>query len=371
MALEGTIKDFGLADIFQLIALQKKTGVLELESKGNTVNISFKDGRIVSADTPNRREGDRLGEVLVKAGKIEREQLKRALEISKGTDQRLGHILAEENIITKEDLSVALQHQIKSLIFQLFHWKEGNYRFIPKMVTLKDDLAVPVETEYILMEGMRILDELSFIEQRIPSFDTVLNHVQYKHEELEGEISLSEEDKKVLELVDGKSDLRMILDSCGMDEVYACNILIRLMDLGLIEKSSLKEEASSAEKEKPLPIILDRINLEGLKGMIIGSIIVIFILIEGIGLLNKIKQPLSGILTSNRIEDLKNSIRRYYLDKGEYPSSIKSLLTEGYKKGSDIVDPWGRLYIYKKIDETYEIYSSGPDRIEGNKDDIR
>ncbi|MCK5878165.1 MAG: DUF4388 domain-containing protein, partial [Holophagae bacterium] len=30
MALEGTLKDFSLADIFQLIGIQKKTGMLVL-----------------------------------------------------------------------------------------------------------------------------------------------------------------------------------------------------------------------------------------------------------------------------------------------------------------------------------------------------
>ena len=33
MALEGTLKDFSLADIFQLIGLQRKTGILTLQSE--------------------------------------------------------------------------------------------------------------------------------------------------------------------------------------------------------------------------------------------------------------------------------------------------------------------------------------------------
>ena len=33
MALEGTIRDFGLPDIFQLIGLQKKTGLLTLKNE--------------------------------------------------------------------------------------------------------------------------------------------------------------------------------------------------------------------------------------------------------------------------------------------------------------------------------------------------
>ena len=32
MALKGTLKDFSLADIFQLIGIQRKTGVLTLKN---------------------------------------------------------------------------------------------------------------------------------------------------------------------------------------------------------------------------------------------------------------------------------------------------------------------------------------------------
>ena len=43
MALEGTIKDFGLPDIFQLIGLQRKTGLLTLtnEKDEESVIITF------------------------------------------------------------------------------------------------------------------------------------------------------------------------------------------------------------------------------------------------------------------------------------------------------------------------------------------
>ena len=41
MALEGTIRDFGLPDIFQLIGLQRKTGVLTLKNEKDKVTVTF------------------------------------------------------------------------------------------------------------------------------------------------------------------------------------------------------------------------------------------------------------------------------------------------------------------------------------------
>src|SRR5437870_3357732 len=112
MALEGTLKDFSLADIFQLIGLQRKTGVLTLRSKDDTVTVTFLDGKVVGADSLNRRLENRLGAVLMRTGTINQEQLNRALEIQKETLQRLGFILTHYGIISVQKLKEALQLQI-------------------------------------------------------------------------------------------------------------------------------------------------------------------------------------------------------------------------------------------------------------------
>ena len=65
MALEGTIKDFGLPDIFQLIGLQRKTGTLTLQSGKEEVTVTFENGMVVMADSSAKRLEDRLGHVLV------------------------------------------------------------------------------------------------------------------------------------------------------------------------------------------------------------------------------------------------------------------------------------------------------------------
>src|SRR3954468_23217028 len=102
MALEGTLKDFSLADIFQLIGLQRKTGVLTLRSKDDTVTVTFLDGKVVGADSLNRRLETRLGSVLMKSGIVTQEQLARALDIQKETLQRLGYVLVHYEIISSE-----------------------------------------------------------------------------------------------------------------------------------------------------------------------------------------------------------------------------------------------------------------------------
>ena len=70
MALEGTIKDFGLPDIFQLIGLQRKTGLLTLKNEKDSVTVTFENGMVVRPTPRTKRLEDRLGNVLVKQGKL-------------------------------------------------------------------------------------------------------------------------------------------------------------------------------------------------------------------------------------------------------------------------------------------------------------
>ncbi len=68
MALEGSLTDFGLADILQLIYFQKKTGNLTLTGRMDRFRLQFVDGNIVSAESQKRLEEGRLGRILFKKG---------------------------------------------------------------------------------------------------------------------------------------------------------------------------------------------------------------------------------------------------------------------------------------------------------------
>ena len=52
MALIGTLKGFGVTDIFQLISQQIKTGLLILSTSKETITVAFRDGIIqgISSD---------------------------------------------------------------------------------------------------------------------------------------------------------------------------------------------------------------------------------------------------------------------------------------------------------------------------------
>src|SRR2546423_1556723 len=158
MALKGTLKDFGIADILQLIGQQQKTGMLHLKSHEQRVQISFKDGAIVRAESATRNKKDLIGAMLARAEIISDSQLQLALDMQKRTLQRLGDVLVTLKAISAEKFQQMVQLQTTETLYKLFAWKTGNYEF--EQADVGADASVPpLRAESVLMEGFRLVDE--------------------------------------------------------------------------------------------------------------------------------------------------------------------------------------------------------------------
>src|SRR5262249_1588279 len=292
MALEGTLRDFSLADIFQLIGLQRKTGVLTLRHKDDTVSVTFLDGKVVGADSLSHRLQNPLRNLLIKSGVLQADQLARALEIQKETLQRLGFILTHYGIISPDSLKQAIQLQILQIVYRLFRWKDGDYHFSQETTIEYDrDNVVPMTAESILMEGARMIDEWPIIEKRIRSYDMVFRKKltdqeivvvgaedadevdfddaahQRRRKSLVDKIRISGEEKAIYDVVDGTMTVREIVEVSRFSEFDTNKALYELLTRDLIEEvkglgaaavleqATPLDETEVAETPVPLPLV--------------------------------------------------------------------------------------------------------------------
>jgi hypothetical protein len=144
MALKGTLKDFGIADILQLIGQQQKSGTLRLTTKDQEVNVGFRDGSIVKAESSTRKKKDLIGAMLVRAGLITEAQLETALDTQRRTLKRLGDVLVSLNMISPERFQQMMQLQITETLYRLFSWKTGLYEFVQGEVEVDSELVAPL-----------------------------------------------------------------------------------------------------------------------------------------------------------------------------------------------------------------------------------
>ncbi len=170
MSLTGTLKDFSVTDVIQLIGQQSKSGVLHLRNDdGEEIHISFHQGAVVGADHVSRKQHDLLGSMLVRARLIDEHQLADALDIQKRTLRRLGDILVEQGVITRDLVREMTQLQINETLAAIFYWKRGSYQFEAKPVYWDAESVTPIRAEAVLMDGFRRVDEWPIVRKKIVS----------------------------------------------------------------------------------------------------------------------------------------------------------------------------------------------------------
>jgi hypothetical protein len=372
MALEGTIRDFGLPDIFQLIGLQRKTGLLTLtnEKDNESVTITFEGGMVVMADSSARRLEDRLGNVLVKQGKITRERLDEALSVQKQTLQRLGHILASASAITTKDLRDALQVQISQIVFRVFRWRDGRYQFSPaENVDYDRENFAPMSTDFILMEGIRMVDEWPIIEKKIPTFDMVFRPVvdpslidvgaegspddSGSDRRQTGRIRLGPEEERVFRKVDGVRTVQAIIDGTGAGEFEVCRTLFDFLNRNLVAPAgrgtspSIEESvARAAASSVPGYAVAALVAALALAGLLVqrGRPFAV----TGLGALvdGAYASVLDGAARA-RLARLERAIDAWTATHGAPPSSLDDLVRAGLADPKHVVDPWGRPFHYE------------------------
>jgi hypothetical protein len=388
MALEGTIKDFGLPDIFQLIGLQRKTGHLTLSNDKESVTVTFENGMVVMADSSSKRLEDRLGNVLVKQGKLGKERLEEALDTQRQTLQRLGHILATNSYITAKDLREALQVQVSQIVFKVFRWRDGNYNFAPAdTVDYDRENFTPMSADFILMEGIRMVDEWPIIEKKIPSMDMVFRPVVDAamielgggpSESLGGapdakrgagasnRIRLTVEEEKVYRRVDGARTVQALIDASGAGEFEVCRILLDLLNRNIIAPvgRGVTPESESEEGET---------FVSSTPGY---AVVALVLLLSAAGFWAQLGEPfavtglspwLEGVYTRyldgaslSRLHRLDRAVQAYHLMKGSLPARLEDLVAAGLVDDSYLTDrrarpvhyePRGASYLLSAVDD--------------------
>ena len=170
MALKGTLKDFGIADILQLISHQAKSGELVLRTRGQQVTVWFVAGNIVGAEEAGRKRRDMLGSMMVRANEITQAELDYSLEIQRRTDRRLGGVLLETTNVSVDVLRDFAELQTTETLYKLFLWDSGQYAFSQQTDESVVTTGVLISGEHILMEGFRQLDEWPLIRRQLSSY---------------------------------------------------------------------------------------------------------------------------------------------------------------------------------------------------------
>ena len=237
MQLHGSLREFNLPNVFQLIKMSAKSGALTIRREGEWGKVYFRNGMINYAYCVPQHLP--LGERLVKAGLVTAGQLKQALAAQRkaGEGARIGTILLDEGLIDRATLEQAVRAQIQDTAFYFFSWPEGEFEFDAEEVAAVEDILVEMGVESVVIEGCRRIDEWEVIFEQLGSLERVPHLVYNETAEEDGELQFTAEEWRVIVRIDGHADINTILRDCGLDRFHGAKVIYSLFSSGLITVS--------------------------------------------------------------------------------------------------------------------------------------
>jgi hypothetical protein len=240
MAIEGPLRELGIHDVFQLLDLSRKTGVLRVASelRDDEGVVHFDSGRVVHAHV--RSKAVPLELTLLQSGKISKDDLEsaRAKRTNGRADADIVDLLVEGGAVTPKEIERQLRMQIESVVFELMSWREGFFSFEERAAA---DLAksrearIRVSTESLLMEGARRIDEWSRIADKVPSLAVVPVLAPVRDDGQGSQLDLLPPEWEVLSMIDGQRDLRAIAGALGRAEFDIARVVYGLVTTGVVE----------------------------------------------------------------------------------------------------------------------------------------
>ena len=234
MAIEGPLKELGIHDVFQLLDLSQKTGVLKVTSelRQNQGTVWFENGSVIGAVIDSNPHP--LGTILVRSGKIAEADLMRTRAMQQNGDpRRLGEILVGIGAISERELTRQVRRQSEEVVFELMSWSEGYFSFQDRPVAeAPAEALIRTPVGFLLMEAARRIDEWSRIEKRIPNLGIV--PVFAPASDAAGSLDLLPNEWELLGVVNGTGDVRALALALGRPEFDVAKTLFGLASAGII-----------------------------------------------------------------------------------------------------------------------------------------
>ncbi len=412
MALQGTLKDFSVADIFQLIGQQGKSGSLFVVAGDQETHVVFDKGSVVLARFIKSHEDLRLGNMLLRAGIITKNQLETAFEEHRRVMKSLGDVLLGNNFISQETLSEFLNLQTREVLFRIIQWKSGIYRFKTEEFHYNKQIIHPISTDYLLMDGFRQLDEWPAIIEELGSLEAVFDltakgretvaflmqqeasgsktgfedemdaaFVEFAEESADttanknsSSTALQESEKSVLKLIDGQHPVAWIIDHSRLGQFETCKSLLSLKKGKLVQE--VTDFQPSAVQSSYRDSLAPRFSL---KDLILHGIFYLALLTTVAALIFHMRPDIMGahakttlpgvatVIPQEFVKDyrvriffrrLRTALELYRVENTSYPNNIESLVKEGLLSHRDWKKITREQFHYLKSLETISVFAS-------------
>jgi hypothetical protein len=348
MALEGNVKDFGLSEILQLIALQKKTGMLSITGE-RTLVIFFRDGQVISTRDRRRMADDPLKLYLLNYGFLSAGEMNRIQQIQLETNLDLTDILISEKLFSDDELRIIYTEQIQETIQEILSWPKSQYKFMIGSQVLQGVKSFgSLKVEGLLMESMRRIDEFPELTRIFTTEKTIVRSV----DPADGAPpEMDELEDSVHAILAKPMSIAALIAKARMARFCTYEVLKNLLEKGLLQIVEVPAAAEAAAEEpvveddsrggrSPVPAIAAGVLLAAC--LALGEFGVPLVLSPGWSLARRgvrleaavsgtaVVAPTLDAIQSRRLEAaVREALEEHLALTGAYPADLEALVSKG------------------------------------------
>lgn len=170
-SITGDVQLFPLTNLLEFLRMQTKSGTLTVATPLGIGVLELQEGRLVSASSPHAK---RLGQMLLEEKLLTREQFDRALfeqtsaAADAGAGAYFGAIVLSHDWLSKEKLGEVVLDQIMTALNEILSWEQGTFSF-QTHEGRTSQAPLTFDLQYTILELFRRRDENRFAADRRPT----------------------------------------------------------------------------------------------------------------------------------------------------------------------------------------------------------
>lgn len=261
MALRGDLASVDLAQVFQMLALNKKVGLLSIQGT-KLWKVLYFDQRGVTVHHNVHRVLDRVVASLCRTGRLTEPAVDEVRDHAARMGQPLTDSLLAGGYLQPAELEEQYRIELEEEVYDLFFCKEAKFEFHEGADKLEGrdgtvDERFFFNCDSVIMEAARRIDEWTYISERVPTTAELLVATA---ESIDGE-QFGPDGPAIFQLLDGRRNVARIVELTGLSTFQVCKVLSQMLDgaaIAPLDPAELVPLADQCMAEGRLP---DAINL--------------------------------------------------------------------------------------------------------------
>ena len=235
---KGDLSETTLPEMLYSIDRFRVPGVIEVRDGEVVKRVYLRDGYVIHATSTHL--GDRLGDFLVRSGKLSAGDFEALSKARSSSDQRFGVLVIEQGLLSPREIYEAIQGHVEEIVWSLFYWESGDVGF--GIGDFQDEAIIHIQLplRQVIVEGIKRAPDAKPLVGRLGRRETVLEPC-FRWEELI-ELGLEQEDFDLLMLVDARRSLYQLCSDGPRTPSENAKILYAFQVLHLVRQRTGPED---------------------------------------------------------------------------------------------------------------------------------